>query len=117
VDQDVGVCVGRRVLVLAISDGLHPYGFIGRFQAFNPHRYPDAAQLFAAVYQLLRDNERTRTSMAAALVHRFELSDSYAEARTNMDTLKTVPTEAWTPDLLNRIEHAHLSNAQVAEAD
>lgn len=35
-DQEVGVCVGRRVLVLAIDDGLDPYGFIGRFQAFNP---------------------------------------------------------------------------------
>jgi TIR domain len=116
-DQEVGVCFGRGVLVLSISDGLSPYGFIGKFQAFNPRRYGDPNEMCQAIYELLRDNKRARTAMAGALVHRFENSDSYAEARDNVDRLKTVPPEAWTPDLLDRIERAHEFNRQIAEAD
>jgi hypothetical protein len=65
-DQEVGVCFGRGVLVLAIHDGLDPYGFIGKFQAFNPRRYDTSGELCQAIYELLRDNELSRGAMAGA---------------------------------------------------
>ena len=116
-DQEVGVCFGRGVLVLAIKDGLNPYGFIGRFQAFNPRRYDNRNDLCRAIYEVFRDNELSREAMAAAIVHKFENSDSYAEARDNMDLIKSVPREAWSDPLLDRIEKAHETNRQIEEAD
>jgi len=116
-DQEVGVCFGRGILVLAVNDGLNPYGFIGRFQAFNPLKYANNDDLWRALYEVFRDHERSREAMAGALVHKFENSDSYAEARNNMDELKTVPREAWNDPLLDRIEKAHESNRQIDEAN
>jgi hypothetical protein len=34
-----------------------------------------------------------------------------------MDRLKTLTTDAWTPELLDRVESAHEVNRQIAEAD
>ena len=112
-DQEVGVCFGRGVLVLAINDGLNPYGFIGKFQAFNPLKYKDNDSLWQAIYELLRDNHRSREAMAEALVHQFEHSGSFDAARSNMDRLKGAPAEAWPEPLLARIEKAHEKNIQI----
>jgi hypothetical protein len=115
-DQEVGVCVGRGALVLAIEDGVIPYGFIGKWQAFNPRRY-EFDDLCRALYAVLRDHQQSRHAMAGALVSRFGQSDTYAGARDNMDRLKTIPREAWTDDLLNRVRRACDENRQIAEAD
>jgi hypothetical protein len=76
-DQEVGICYGRGVLVLALHDGLAPYGFIAKFQAFNPQKYADLDALCGALFEVFRDNDRSRTAMAEALGHRFEHSDSF----------------------------------------
>jgi len=116
-DQEVGVCFGRGVLVLAIDAGVSPYGFIGRYQAFNPRRYESNEALCEGIFEQFRDHERSREALAAALVHRFEHSDSYAAARANLDRVKSAPSEALTYPLLDRIERAHQNNRQVAEAN
>lgn len=116
-DQEIGVCFGRGILVLALHDGLAPYGFIGKFQAFNPSKYGTNAELCEAIFDVLRSNELSRTPVAAALVRRFEESSSYAQAARNVDLLKAIPSEAWTEELLDRAERAHEENRQISDAN
>jgi hypothetical protein len=66
-DQEVGVCFGRGVPVLALSDGLAPYGFIGRFQSFNLRSYAGDMELLAdAIEGVLRADGRTALVMGTA---------------------------------------------------
>ncbi len=115
-DQEVGFCFGRDVLVLSLGDGLAPYGFIGKFQGFNPRKYADDKALYEAIYEVLRDNPRSRNPMASALVQRYEDSGNFAAAKRNVDLLKSIPTEAWTAELLDRVDRAHEENGQIAGA-
>lgn len=116
-DQEVGVCFGRGVLVLAIDDGLAPYGFIGRFQALSPRSDDNYHSLGNATYELLRDNERSGQAMARALVSRFQASGSYAEAVANVDLLHKVPEAMWTAELLATVKNANTQNRQIAGAN
>jgi TIR domain-containing protein len=116
-DQEVGICVGRGLVVLAVHDGLAPYGFIGKFQAFSPRRYQDDDALCDALFAALRDNESSRRRMAEALVNAFEESPNFAAVVSNVDALKDIPREAWTDELLDRVEQAHENNRQISDAN
>lgn len=37
-DQEVGVAVGRGILIVPVRMGIDPYGFIGRYQGLTPSR-------------------------------------------------------------------------------
>jgi hypothetical protein len=55
--------------------------------------------------------------MAQALVHQFEESESFDEAKGNVDALKEIPQEGWTEALLDRVELAHENNRQISDAN
>jgi hypothetical protein len=55
--------------------------------------------------------------MAEALVHQFEESPNFAAAASNVDALKDIPREAWTDELLDRVEQAHENNRQISDAN
>jgi hypothetical protein len=54
--------------------------------------------------------------MAEVLVDQFEGSGTYDSVRDNLKRLRDDPDEAWTADLLQRIEGAADKNDQIADA-
>jgi hypothetical protein len=116
-DQEVGVCLGREVLILSIYDGVSPYGFIGSFQALSPGRYAKEEDLCRAIFELLRDNKKSRELMARALVHRYTHSDSHAEAERHARDLLDIPHEAWLTTDVREVLSAPDWNPHLAEAD
>jgi hypothetical protein len=114
-DQEVGYCVGRSILILAGRLGQDPYGFIGKYQGFVA-----GGRIFDDLADEIRDtlvsNDLTASRMAAALVHRFATSGSYAEAKTNFQALAYVPGTALTTELLDQIERATADNRQITDA-
>lgn len=78
--QEVGVAIGRGILVVPVRMGLDPYGFIGRFQALAGAG-KDADRIATEIAQVLAGHQQTRLKMAHAIVAAFETSNSFAEAR------------------------------------
>ena len=76
-DQEVGFAMGRGVPVYSVRFGQDPYGFIGRFQAFNGSK-KDAADLSRELFDAYRKNKQTQRRMSEILVALFEKSGSFA---------------------------------------
>jgi hypothetical protein len=79
-DQEVGFAIGRGLLVIPVRLGIDPYGFISRFQGM-PGRSDGMLQIASDLASILAKHAFTKDRMAAALVTRFEESNSFREAK------------------------------------
>jgi hypothetical protein len=70
-DQEMGFAMGRGVPVFAVRFGETPYGFIGRFQAFNG-KGKSPSELARELFDSYRKNEKTQKRMSEVLVKLFE---------------------------------------------
>jgi hypothetical protein len=98
------------VPVFSVRFGQDPYGFIGRFQAFNGHD-KTASVLAEELFNAYRRNKQTQHRMAEVIVGRFEESGSYASAKTRIGYLEDL--EVWEPSFSTRLESAAMSNSQI----
>jgi len=117
-DQEIGFCVKRRILVLPIRVGLDPYGFISRYQALSPPTGGTAQTRLTAlsdgIFNTLITHDLTAQHMTDALVHRFENSKQFSEAKQTSQYLSKVPR--WTAEQLTRISSAAEQNYENANA-
>lgn len=112
-DQEVGISIGRGVLVIPIRLGLDPYGFIGKYQGFQAVSR-QGADLASEMVAILSRHQLTRQKMAHALVTSFSESSSFAEARSRvryLDLIQEVPAP-----LSARLRQAVSENPQIREA-
>jgi len=79
-DQEIGFAMGRGVPAFCVRFGEDPYGFIGRFQAFNGHK-KNAETLARELFDAYRKNKQTQNLMASAIITMFAESNSYATAK------------------------------------
>lgn len=112
-DQEVGLCVKRRILIIPVKIDRDPYGFLGRYQALNAKGH-DANWIAEALFKLLLNHELAADRMAQAVVRLFEQSDSFAEAKQNLNYVKRI--KRWTPALLRGLDEAIESNGQIRGA-
>lgn len=110
-DQEIGFAMGRGVPTFAIRLGQDPYGFIGRFQAFNG-KSKTAEELALELFDTYRKNKQTQEIMADVLVGLFEDSGSFAQARTRMGYLEEI--ESWKPSYSSRISDSVEFNSQIS---
>ena len=103
-DQEVGVAVGRDVLIVPVRRGLDPYGFIGKYQgiqALNKTVGEVAEQIFLTIVK----SPKTREKMLNSLVNAIAQSTDIEKAINKVNILKSlesVPAE--TLDILkNRV--------------
>jgi len=66
-DQEVGVAVGRDVLVVPIRKGLDPYGFIAKYQGYQGDSRT-IGEVTRAIFDILTTNPKTKGKMADVLV-------------------------------------------------
>jgi hypothetical protein len=114
-DHEMGVALGRNVLVVPVNAGVNPYGLIGKYQAVpGMGRTPEA--LAAEVVASLRANDRSKQLMAEVEVGRFCFSSSYNDARANLARIKQVPRTLWTQPMIAKVRAA-LNVNQELKAD
>lgn len=109
-DQEVGFAMGRRLPAFSVRFDQAPYGFIGRFQAFNGNG-KSTDSLAQEIFDALRSHKETHRRMSELIVSRFENSLSFANAKANMKLLEEL--EHWSKRYSNRIEKALESNSQI----
>jgi len=109
-DQEIGFAMGRGVPTFAVRYGEDPYGFIGRFQAFNGNG-KGADDLVAEFFDAYRKNKQTERKVAEVIIGLFERSGSFAAAKRLIALVDSL--EAWEPSFSARIQSAVKNNSQV----
>ncbi|HXM59268.1 MAG TPA: TIR domain-containing protein [Terriglobales bacterium] len=110
-DQEIGFAMGRGVPTFAVRLGTTPYGFIGRFQAFNGNG-KTAANLARELFDSYRKNKQTQRKMSGVLVGLFEASGSFATAKERIGYLEEL--ETWDPSFAKRLRAAEQANSQIS---
>ena len=110
-DQEIGFAMGRGIPAFAVSFGEDPYGFIGRFQAFNGSK-KNAAALALELFEAYRKNKQTQRRISEVLVGLFEQSGSFADAKARIGYLEDLAL--WEPSFSTRVRSAAKSNRQVS---
>jgi hypothetical protein len=112
VDQVIGYCINRRVLVVPLRLGVDPYGLMGKYQGLQGVGV-ETAEIAMEIFELLIRHNLTSASMAAGLIGRLEDAENYDNANRLAGLLDKI--ESWSPELLRRLENAPKANSQVAE--
>lgn len=110
-DQEIGFAMGRGVPTFSVRFGQDPYGFIGRFQAFNGNG-KEAIALARELFDAYRKNKQTQRRMGEVVVGLFEQSNSFAEAKVRVGYLEEL--ESWDAAFSTRIRSAVTGNSQVS---
>lgn len=87
--QEVGIAVGRGVLVVPIIRGLDPYGFIGKYQGLQA-RGKTVPQVADEVFSILVHSPKTRGRMLTCLVDTSLQSAQEEEALEKLRRLGSV---------------------------
>lgn len=85
-DHEVGVAVGRDVLVIPIRRGLDPYGFIGKYQGLQA-KDRTVSEVASAIFEIVLSNSQTRTKMLDCLVSQFLVSGAIDDAKHWLELL------------------------------
>lgn len=110
-DQEIGFAMGRGVPVYSIRYGQDPYGFIGRFQAFNAGR-KSPETIAGDLFEAYRKDKQTQQKMGETVVTLFEESVSFADAKARIGYLEEM--ESWDASYPARIKAAAKSNSQIS---
>jgi hypothetical protein len=110
-DQEIGFAMGRGAPTFAVRLGTTPYGFIGRFQAFNGNG-KSAANLAGELFDSCRKNKQTQRKMSGVLVGLFEASSSFATAKERIGYLEELG--AWDQSFPERLRAAEQANGQIS---
>lgn len=110
-DQEIGFAMGRSIPVFSVRFGEDPYGFIGKFQAFNGTGKL-ASSLAQELFDAYRNHKQTKERMAEVLVRRFEESESFAQAKNRIGLLEQL--DVWDTSFSQRLEAAVQNNNQIS---
>lgn len=112
-DQEIRYCMGRGVPVYSVRLGQDPYGFIGRFQAFDGFsKSPE--ELARELFDSYRTKKDTQRKMASALVNLFEHSANFHQAKQRIAFLEEL--DSWDSTFSARIQSAAATNSQIRRA-
>lgn len=79
-DQEVGVAIGRQLPILAVRQGLAPYGFIGKYQALQGAG-KTAPVLAREIFDLFIVMPVIGPKITGALVHKLVNSESFEQSK------------------------------------
>lgn len=86
-DQEIGVAIGRNVLVIPIRKGLDPYGFFGKFQGVQGEG-KTIAEVSRSIYEILLSNKKTRETMITSIIDIFLFSKNEKEAEHSLSLIE-----------------------------
>ena len=112
-DQEIGVAIGRGIPTYAIRFDQDPYGFIGRFQAFNGNN-KSTKEVARELFDAYRTGKQTQKRFAEVCMTIFEESGSYSDAMQRVAHLDKL--EVWDPSFAVRIRAALKNNSQISHA-
>lgn len=84
-DQEVGVAIGRRVLVAPIRKGADPYGLFGKYQGIQS-KNKDSHKIAEEIFKIVTTNEKSK-SIYAEMIRNLVLNSKNTEEGLKWITL------------------------------
>jgi hypothetical protein len=113
-DQEVGVAVGRGVLVIPVMRGLSPYGFISKYQGLNAEGKM-VSGVAEEIFRILATSPKTRSRMLFCLTETTLQSKSEKEAIEKLCHIAAIPDLPIT--LLQRLQERALSSTVLSSPE
>lgn len=113
-DQEIGVALGRGVLVIPVRRGLDPYGFIGKSQGLQAGG-KTVRQVAEALFIILAANSQTTGTIADAIVSLMLFAQTPDQARHWLGLLKRFERVPLTA--LHRLSEGALQAEALATSD
>jgi len=88
-DHEVGIAIGRGLLVIPIRKGIDPYGFISKFQGVQGNG-KNIGEVANILFEILSHNPKTRDRMIASLVDLLLFSGNPNEAHSKLSLLSRI---------------------------
>lgn len=88
-DQEVGVAVGRNVLIIPIRRGLDPYGFIGKYQGLQSVG-KNIGEVALGIFEIISSNPKTKNKYLDSLTELILLSNSVQQGIDRLSALSKV---------------------------
>jgi hypothetical protein len=88
-DQEVGIAMGRNVLIIPIRKEMDPYGFFGKYQGLQGQG-KTISEVARGIYNILITNPRTKEKMYSSLVDMFLFSKTINEAQNNLQLIEEI---------------------------
>ncbi len=88
-DQEVGVAIGRGVLIIPIRKELNPYGFIGKYQGFQAIG-KNIGEVANGIFKIIVFNNKTKSKYLNILVELILLSNSANQGIERLKALKEI---------------------------
>jgi hypothetical protein len=113
-DQEVGVAMGRDILIVPIRKGLDPFGFIAKYQGMQGEG-KTIGQVADSLFQILANQPKTKNRMAEVLVEQILLTTDVDAAIHKLRLLLRIET---LPERhLEKLRVNILDNKTLAESD
>jgi hypothetical protein len=117
-DQEVGVAVGLRKLIVPVRLDIDPYGFIGRYQGLTIARSSPATEawnLGGELFGLLARHEMTKERMTEPILRRFIYSWSWDNTRATWPFFIQLPKDVWTKERVATTREAAKINTELRD--
>jgi hypothetical protein len=114
-DQEIGVAIGRGVLVIPIRRELDPYGFIGKYQGYQA-KGKNIEQVAEGIFQIIVRSPKTRNRIISVLVDLLCFSQDKIDALERLKSIEKVddlPKEILTSLRMRVLENQNLKQAEV----
>jgi len=112
-DQEIGIAIGRGILIVPVRLGMDPYGFIGKYQGLqgaNKNSY----QIALEIVKIILKNKQSQKKMVSALVNKFTEASGFQEAKDLIALIEKV--ELLDDILIEKMKKACTDNPQVKYA-
>lgn len=106
-DQEIGVAIGRDVLVVPIRRELDPYGFIGKYQGYQALG-KNLNEVAEGVFMILAKNPKTRNKLINCLIDLFISSNDSTDAYNRILSLKKI--NDLPEEMIKRIRNSMVEN-------
>lgn len=112
-DQEVGVAIGRQLPIIAVRQGLDPYGFIGKYQALQGAG-KTSAQIAKEIFDLFIANPVVGPKITNALVNQLVNASSFDESKRLIGLIKQ--SRYLTSKHAAAMKEAAVNNSQVSRS-
>jgi len=113
-DQEVGVAVGRGVLVIPIIRGLNPYGFISKYQGLQAEG-KTVTSVAESIFRVLVSSPKTRSRMLSCLIDTTIRAASADEALEKLKYIASV--ESMPIAYLEKLRDSATSSVALSSGD
>jgi hypothetical protein len=112
-DQEVGVALGRGVLVTSVRLGLDPYGFIGKQQGLAGD-FGAVRGISNGLVDIFLRNESTKKLMREGLIYGFVRSPSFADSKALISKIEKL--DFVSDEQIERMMQAEQGNNQISNS-